>query len=145
MTNFTVGFTWFIFGFIFGFISPYAYKVYKKYKENGNAKKIILEDAFLVCSSQIFNSLYDSHGSHGSLNSSTSLPELIDVSTNIMHISREYNKSFKIIIKNGNLIIRVIDKQIMGDKKFINILRFFKKNDIDLVILTSDEKVLKLE
>ena len=127
------------FGFISGLITPYIYRIYKNYKKSGDKSKAILEEAFLICSSQLFDSIYNSELKL------PELPELMNVSTNILSVSNEYNKSFKLVFKKGGPVIQIVDKKIMTEPKFLEILRFFKNNDIDLIISSSEEEVLKLE
>lgn len=127
------------FGFIMGILTPYMYRIYKNYRKTGNKSRAILEEAFLICSSQLFESIYNSEMNL------PNLPELVNVSNNILDISNEYNKSFKLIFKKGNPIIKIINKNIMNEPKFIEILRFFKNNDVELIIFSSEEEILKLE
>lgn len=127
------------FGFIMGITTPYMYRIYKNYRKTGNKSRAILEEAFLICSSQLFDSIYNSE-----INL-PELPELVNVSTNILSISNEYNKSFRLMFKKGIPVIKIIDKNIMTDSKFIEILRFFKNNDIELIIFSSEEEALKIE
>jgi len=127
-----------LFGFIIGITTPYIYRIYKSYKKSGDKSRAILEEAFLLCSSHLFDSIY---------NTEVKLPELselVNVSTNILSISNKYNKSFSLIFKKGSPVIKIIDKNIMKDPKFLEILKFFKNNDIELII-SSTEEVLKLE
>lgn len=126
----------FIFGLIFGLISgiiigvssPYVYNIYKNYKKTGIKSKAILEEAFLVCSSQVFDSIYDSEIKI------PDLPELIDLSIKILSISDEYNKSYKLIFKNNNIVVNIMDKNILNNKQFIDILQFFKQNSMELIL-----------
>lgn len=128
-----------LFGFIMGITTPYVYRIYKSYRKSGDKSRAVLEQAFLICSSQLFDSLYDTEIKL------PDLPELVNVSTNILSVSNEYNKSFRLVFKKGNPIIKVIDKNIMKDPKFLEILRFFKNNDIELIISSTEEEVLKLQ
>lgn len=132
------------FGFFIGISIPYIYRIYKYCKKNGDKSKsmlneAILHEAFLVCSSQLFNSIYNSE-----INL-PELPELVNVSNNILSVSDEYNKSFNLIFKKGNPVVKIMNKDIMNNPKFIEILRFFKNNDIELIISSTEEEVLKLE
>jgi hypothetical protein len=133
-----------LFGFIMGLTTPYIYRIYKSYRKSGDKSRAIIEQAFLICSSQIFDSIFNTEIK---LNELPDLPELVNISSNILSVSNEYNKSFRLVFKKGNLVIKIIDKNIMQDTKFLEILRFFKNNDIELIISSSEEEeeVFKLE
>ena len=136
MLQFIIGL---FFGFISGLIAPYFYRIFKSYRKSGDTSKAILEESYLMCSSQLFDSIYNSELKL------PELPELVNVSTNILSVSNEYNKSFKLIFKKGRPLIQIVDKKIMREPKFIEILRFFKNNDIDLIISSTEEEILKIE
>lgn len=136
MMQFIVGLT---LGFIFGLVYPYAQKICKNYKKHKSAKKAILEEAFIIYSTQLFDSIYDSNIKL------PEFPELLNASTNIIKISSEYNKSFKIVFKKGSPVLKILNKNILTNKNFLDILYFFKKNDAELTILSSDDSMLKLD
>lgn len=130
-----------LFGFIIGITTPSIYRIYKSYRKSGDKSRAIVEEAFLMCSSQFFDSIYNTEIKL------PDLPELVNVSTNILSLSNEYNNSFRLVFKKGNLVIKIINKNILKDPKFIQILRFFKNNDIELIIssIEEEEENLKLE
>jgi hypothetical protein len=132
----------FIGGLIFGLSFPYMYRIYKRYKFNGDTRKAIIEEAFLVCSSQLFDGLYNSLNKDVKM---PDLPELINVSTNILNISPEYNKSFRLIFKKGRPIINITDKKLMNNKNFIDIMKFFKKNDIEIILSSTSNEILEIQ
>lgn len=127
------------FGFFMGISTSYVYRIYKSYKKSGDVSRSILEEVFLMFSLQLFDSVYNTEIKSLEL---PELPELINISTNILSVSNEYNKSFKYIFQKNNHVIKIIDKEIMNNPKFLNILHFFKNNDIELIISLSESEYL---
>ena len=132
-----------VIGFCLGIITPYAYKIYKKYNKTKNITRATLEEAFTICSTHIFSTILDTAydpNANIDLQQMPNMMELVDVSTNILKMSNEFNKSFKIVYKQNNIVIKIIDKKIMRNQAFLEILCFFKKNNMDLIISDLDSE-----
>ena len=144
MYNFLTGiFLGFLTGFVSGYSINFFSNVYKNYKQNNNNKsKAVAQELFTLYSKSIFDNLYDELESNN-----IELPELgeiINVSHDISDLLKDYNKKFKIVIKKGVPILQMIDNSYLKNEKFVRILEFFNKNDIEITINKND-KPLKLK
>ncbi len=133
-------------GFLTGFVSGYSFNflknVYKNYKISNNKSKAVAQELFTIYSKSIFDNLYNELESNN-----IELPELsqiINVSHDIADLLKEYNKKFKVVIKKGVPVIQLIDNKYIDNKKFVHVLEFFNKNDIEITINKND-KPLKLK
>ena len=133
-------------GFLTGFVSGYSINffsnVYKNYKLNKNKSKAMAQEIFTIYSKSIFDNLYDELDSNN-----IELPELgqiINVSHDISDLLKDYNKKYKIIIKKGVPVLQMIDNSYLKNEKFVRVLEFFNKNDIEITI-NKNEKPLKLK
>ena len=128
-------------GFLTGFLAGYSINffsnVYKNYKLCNNKNKAIAQELFTIYSKNIFNNLYDELESNN-----IELPELgeiINISHDISDLLKDYNKKFKIVLKKGVPIIQLIDNSYLKNEKFIHVLDFFTKNDIEITINKNDK------
>ncbi len=133
-------------GFLTGFVSGYSLNfcinVYKNYKISKNKSKAMAQELFTIYSKTVFDNLYDELESNN-----IKLPELgeiVNISTDISDLLKDYNKSFKVVIKKGVPIIQLIDNKYIENKKVIRVLEFFNKNEIELTINKND-KPLKIK
>ena len=133
----------YLIGFVCGFISAYSYmfinNIYIKYKKNKNTQKAITEQIFNMYSKRMFNLIY--HEIESNLaNSSEQINyndifDIFIIANDILDVSKQYNKKFKIIIKNGTPTIKILDESYLNNKQFVNILQFLNQNSIELNIL----------
>lgn len=134
------------FGFISGFASGYSLNfflnVYRNYKINKNKNKAMAQEIFTIYSKTLFDNIYDEIETNN-----IKLPELgkiVDISNDISDLLKDYNKSFKVVIKKGVPVLQLIDNDYIKNKKVINVLEFLNKNDIEITINKND-KPLKLK
>ena len=134
------------FGFLSGFASGYSLNfflnVYRNYKINKNKNKAMAQEIFTIYSKTLFDNIYDEIETNN-----IKLPELgqiVDISNDISDLLKDYNKSFKVVIKKGVPVLQLIDNDYIKNKKVINVLEFLNKNDIEITINKND-KPLKLK
>jgi hypothetical protein len=126
-------------GFLTGFVSGYSFNfmwnVYNRYKISKNTQKALAQEIFTLYSSKLFDMVY------GELESGKiKMPdanELFIVSHDIIELSKDYNKKFKVIMKKGVPIIKILDDKYLKDERVIKVLGFLTKNDIELTLSTS--------
>ena len=136
----------YLIGFLCGFTSAYAYmfvnNIYTKYIKNKNTQKAITEEIFNMYSKRMFNLLYNEIESNIISSSEkinyNDICDIFIVANDIMDVSKQYNKKFKIVVKNGNLIIKILDESYLNNKQFVNILEFLNQNSIELNILNQN-------
>ncbi len=133
-------------GFLTGFVSGYSLNfcinVYKNYKISKNKSKAMAQELFTIYSKTVFDNLYDELESNN-----IKLPELgeiVNISTDISDLLKDYNKSFKVVIKKGVPIIQLIDNKYIQNKKVVRVLEFLNKNEIEITINKND-KPLKIK
>ena len=133
----------YLIGFLCGFTSAYIYmfinNIYAKYIKNKNTQKAITEEIFNMYSKRMFNLLYNEIelnliSSSEKINYND-IYDIFIVANDIMDVSKQYNKKFKFVVKNGNIIIKILDESYLNNKQFVNILEFLNQNSIELNIL----------
>ena len=133
----------YLIGFMCGFISAYSYiffnNIYIKYKKNKNTQRAISEEIFNMYSKRMFNLLYNQIESNLiEMSEPLNYNDMCDifiVANDILDVSKQYNKKFKIVVKNGNLTIKILDESYLNNNQFVNILEFLNENSIELNIL----------
>ncbi len=133
-------------GFLTGFVSGYSLNfcinVYKNYKISKNKSKAMAQELFNVYSKTLFENIYDELETNN-----IQLPELgeiVNISTDISDLLKDYNKKFKVVIKKGVPILQLIDNSYLKNEKVIRVLQFFNKNEIEITINKND-KPLKIK
>ncbi len=133
-------------GFLTGFVSGYSINfcinVYKNYKISKNKSKAMAQELFNVYSKTLFENIYDELETNN-----IQLPELgeiVNISTDISDLLKDYNKKFKVVIKKGVPILQLIDNSYLKNEKVIRVLQFFNKNEIEITINKND-KPLKIK
>ncbi len=133
-------------GFLTGFVSGYSINfcinVYKNYKISKNKSKAMAQELFNVYSKTLFENIYDELETNN-----IKLPELgeiVNISTDISDLLKDYNKKFKVVIKKGVPVLQMIDNSYLKNEKVIRVLQFFNKNEIEITINKND-KPLKIK
>jgi hypothetical protein len=133
-------------GFLTGFVSGYSFNfcinVYKNYKTSKNKSKAMAQELFNIYSKTLFENIYDELETNN-----IQLPELgeiVNISNDISDLLKDYNKSFKIVIKKGVPVIQLIDNKYIQNKKVVRVLEFLNKNEIEITINKND-KPLKIK
>ncbi len=133
-------------GFLTGFVSGYSLNfcinVYKNYKISKNKSKAMAQELFNVYSKTLFENIYDELETNN-----IKLPELgeiVNISTDISDLLKDYNKKFKVVIKKGVPVLQMIDNSYLKNEKVIRVLQFFNKNEIEITINKND-KPLKIK
>jgi len=131
----------FLGGFTTGYLFNFLWNIYNRYKINGkNTQKALAQEIFTLYSSRIFDVVYT-----GMENNTFKIPdlnELLVVSNDIIDISKDYNNKFKVIMKKGSPVIKINDDSYLQDKKFVKVLKFLNKNDIEITLLKSDKETM---
>jgi len=129
------------FGFITGLFSSLFMSLIKKYKSsNYDVKKT----AFKSVVSLYVDSIIDNIDNIDNI----ILPNIEDtlkISTNVFTLAKDYNNKFKIVVQKGKPIIKILDSNYLKDTNFIEILKFFKDNDIELTLTTDNTQELKIK
>ena len=50
----------------------------------------------------------------------------------LLEISKKYDKSFKLVFRNGSFELKILNKELYDDPKFRNIIIFLDKNNINV-------------
>jgi hypothetical protein len=126
-------------GFITGYLVNFMWNVYNRYKISKNTQKALAQEIFTLYSSKLFDMVY-AELENGKIKIQDT-NELLIISHDIIQISNDYNKKFKIIMQNGTPIIKVIDDTYINNEKFVKVLKFLNKNNIELTISTNNKLV----
>ena len=100
------------------------------------------QELFNIYSKTLFENIYDELETNN-----IQLPELgeiVNISNDISDLLKDYNKSFKIVIKKGVPVIQLIDNKYIQNKKVVRVLEFLNKNEIEITINKND-KPLKIK
>jgi hypothetical protein len=125
----------FLYGFISGYTLNYIINLYSRYKLQKDAKKIIAREMYDMYTNKLFDTLYseldDTNISVDDINS------LLIFSGNLLEITNEYNKSFKIVMKNGIPTVKILKDSYLNNEQFVKVLKFLKKNEFEVRLLKS--------
>lgn len=135
----------FISGFSCGYLFKYCRNIFIKYKQSKDPKRAVIDELFTIYTNHIFDTIYTTLETKQ--NSTFNVSEVIDLTSYVLDIGNEYNKSYKIVMIKGVPVIKLIDNNYINDNKFVKMLEFLKKNDIELTIqkLNDNDKYYKIE
>ena len=132
----------FIYGFISGFISNYVYKLYKKYKKYNDIKKTLIHEAYSYAAENIFNVVSDDLINHMNTLDITGIENLNDFKNLVdssIGITHELNKSFRLILNDGKIQLKLLNPSYINNEHFVRICKFFTDNNVDLHIIINDD------
>ena len=130
-------------GFISGYMFNYIYKVYKNYKIHKDIKETIAREIYTYISDKLLNIIvkdikldnFDFINNINGINNIYDIKKLID---NIINISKEHNKSYKLMIDNGKIQINLLNNDYITNDDFENLCKFITTNNINLHIVKHD-------
>ncbi len=126
----------FLYGFVCGYSLNYIFSLYSRYKKEKDAKKIIARDVYDLYTNKLFDSIYsDLDNTKFTVDD---LNGLLIFSGNLLEITNEYNKSFKIVIKDGIPVIKILDNNYLNNEQFVKVLKYLKKNEFEVKLLKSN-------
>ena len=135
------------FGYISGFLCGYSFRyfrnIFNRYRVSRDPQKAVMEELFTIYTNHIFDTIYRTLDKKE--NNNFNISEIIDITSYVLDIGNEYNKSYKIIIKNGIPIIKLMNNDYINNNKFVKMLEFLNKNDIELTIQNDNDKYYKIE
>ena len=142
-------------GLFIGGISGFGYnkikKTMKTYYEEKNPKKILIKTIYEQLTDKVFEQFYNDIDSafqlqNIKLEELPNMNDIINLTTNMMELTKYYNNKFMLVYDNKNdktIKIKLLDNDMLENKNFIEIMEFLNKNKIELCIIKNDYKKIE--